>query len=62
MDTKVKAAEQHLWLIRADRERVANSEAATIPAALRAGLTPERIAQIVCVSVEHINQFQEGGT
>lgn len=60
MDTKIEVAVDLLARIKQDRIRVTNSEQCTIPAALRMGLSVERVAHLTGASVERVKELEGG--
>lgn len=58
MEGKVEVAVDLLARIGEDRIRVANAEVATIPAALRVGLSAERIAHLTGATVERVQELE----
>lgn len=60
MDTKIEVAVDLLARIKQDRIRVANSEQCTIPAALKLGLSAERVAHLTGASVERVKELEGG--
>lgn len=60
MDTKLEVAVDLLARIKQDRIKVANSELATIPAALRLGLSAERVAHLTGATMERVKELEGG--
>lgn len=61
MNTKEDVAVVLLTMIRDDRAKLESSERSTIPAALRIGMSSERIAHLTGASVERVEQLRGGG-
>lgn len=58
---RLDAAKTLLGLIRMDRQKIINSENAIIPAAIDAGLLPEKIAELSGVPIERVRELAVGG-
>lgn len=62
MDTKAKVAVDLLERVGKQRAALQNSERSLIPAALRAGLSVERVAEITGATVEHVKAIERDVT
>lgn len=58
MNTKVEVAADLLARVGQQRIQLSNSEKSIIPAALRAGLSVERVAHLAGATAEHVEEIR----